>query len=127
MCPTMDFVPRGRRPVFSSVFAEVLFATIVTGSRAQHVADPLAECLYTAEEYVVFSSAGHDLRSEEGTLASCQSLCCADTHCVGFSRSKSAADGEIAGCWLKSYAPEVDRHYGNSDYHTMMKHLGSCW
>ena len=41
--------------------------------------------------------------------------------CVGFSRTKSAADSAASSCWFKGQTPEADRTNNDGTYHTFYR------
>jgi len=88
---------------------------------------------YEIQDWVVWSSFGHDIMDMMGTIPECQAACSAevpgdgliggetgqpghDLQCVGFSRTKGVADDAVSNCWLKAFTPEADRSYGNDVY-----------
>eukprot|EP01052_Picozoa_sp_SAG31_P003983 SAG31_NODE_159_length_21911_cov_12.220750_19_plen_788_part_00 len=81
---------------------------------------------YEIEDYVVWSSVGHDIDHMQGTAAECMAACCDAVRpghanhppapCVGFGRRKAAALDQVSDCWLKTYAVEADRVYNNPTY-----------
>ena len=80
---------------------------------------------YAAKNFVVFTSAGHDIVDaalpEASTLEGCGGACDRHAECVGFSREKAASADEISACWFKAALPELDRNYGNRVYQTWMR------
>jgi hypothetical protein len=82
---------------------------------------------YTAEDFVVYSAAGHDLADDEGfvgTLAECEAACCAGfggIECVGFSRALRDDDAVAGQCWFKGEVPVKDRNANDRTYHTYLK------
>eukprot|EP01051_Picozoa_sp_SAG22_P008779 SAG22_NODE_690_length_7891_cov_11.959322_7_plen_432_part_00 len=82
---------------------------------------------YSVEDYVVWSSSGHDIDHMQGTAEQCMAACCEasrpensqhpEAPCIGFGRRKAAAADQVSDCWLKTYALEADRVYGNNIYH----------
>jgi hypothetical protein len=85
------------------------------------------EDFYNVKDYLVWSSAGHDIDHIQGTVAECMAACCTVERpananheaapCVGFGRMKAAAEHETADCWLKTYSLAADREYANPTYH----------
>ena len=73
------------------------------------------------ENFVVWTSAGHDIKEMTGTKSQCEDACCDNGLCVGFTRSKFSPDSIWASCWLKRDAPHEDRTHGNWKYHIFMK------
>ena len=81
---------------------------------------------YEIQNYVVWSSAGHDIDHMQGTAAECMTACCSAVRpghanhppapCVGFGRRKAAALDASSDCWLKTYALPTDRVVNNPTY-----------